>query len=38
MSHTDMELDMNISASSQEQVAKNRAILTSIIKCVEFCG
>ena len=34
----DKRLDVIISTSSQEKVVKNRAILTSIIKCVEFCG
>lgn len=38
MSNSDKRLDMIVNVATQEQVAKNRAILTSIIKCVEFCG
>lgn len=38
MSHPGQRLDTMMSVASQERVAKNRAILTSIIKCVKFCG
>ena len=46
ISHPDKSLDVIFPlphrsrwlTASQEQVAKNRAILTSIIKCVESCG
>ena len=38
ISQPDKRVDAIISTASQEKVAKNRAILTSIIKCVEFCG
>jgi hypothetical protein len=38
MENQKSRIDISLSSSRQEQIAKNRLFLLSIIKCLEFCG
>ena len=38
MAHANKRVDMSLSSAMQERVQKNRAVLISIVKCVELCG
>ena len=38
MEHPSERIDMSLSTAMQERVQKNRAVITSIVKCLELCG
>ena len=38
MTHLQERIDMSLSTAMKERVEKNRAVITSIVKCLELCG